>query len=141
MGRGLNKVQLIGNLGRDPERRYTPGGQPTTMLSVAVGRTRKGLDGQQTEETDWFRVVCWGKLAENAGEYLKKGKKIYVEGRLQIRKYTDRSGQEKTVVEIMANQLLMLTGQEKAAQPAAAKSTSAGSPEEELFGAFDDLGF
>ena len=106
MARGLNRIQIIGHLGLDPEMHYTPGGQPTTMFSVAVNRGRRGQDGQRTEETDWFRVVCWNKLAETADQYLKKGARVYIEGRLQIRKYIANGGEQRTAVEIVANDLL-----------------------------------
>ena len=115
MARGLNKIQIIGNLGRDPEIRYTPGGVATTTFSVAVNRSRKGPDGQRTEETDWFRVVTWNNLAETAGEYLKKGQRVYVEGRLQTRKYTGNDGVERTVVEVIASDLLMLSEKQEVA--------------------------
>jgi single-strand DNA-binding protein len=115
MARGLNKIQIIGNLGRDPEMRYTPGGQPTTTFSVAVNRSRCGQDGQRTEETDWFRVATWDNLAETAGEYLKKGQRVYVEGRLQNRRCTGNDGVERTAVEVIANDLLMLSEKQEVA--------------------------
>ena len=144
MARGLNKIQIIGHLGRDPQMHYTPGGQPTTTFSVAVNRGRRGQDGQRTEETDWFRVVCWSKLAETADEYLKKGQRVYVEGRLQAHKYTGNDGQERTVVEIVANDLIMLSAREEKAEQAASQAKNGKSrmgaakqewsPEKEYFG-------
>ena len=113
MSRGLNKIQIIGNLGRDPEMRYTPGGTPVTNFSVAVGRRRRGQDDQMAEETDWFRVVCWDKLAEIADQYLKKGMRVYVEGRVQIRKYTGNDGTERTSVDVVANDMIMLSGRDE----------------------------
>lgn len=106
--RGLNKVQIIGNLGRDPEARYTASGKAVTNFTVAVGRIGRDQSGERTEETEWFRVVAWDRLAETCNEYLKKGNKVYIEGRLQTRKYQDREGQERTTVEIVANEMLML---------------------------------
>jgi single-strand DNA-binding protein len=108
MARGLNKVMIIGNLGKDPEMKYTPQGTPITTFSVAVSRTRKGSDGQQIDETEWFRVVAWDKLAETCNEYLRKGSKVYVEGRLQTRKYTGQDGQERQITEVVANEMQML---------------------------------
>ena len=88
MARGLNKIQIIGNLGRDPEMRYTPNGVATTTFSVAVNRGRRGKDGQVVEETEWFHIITWNKLAETADQYLTKGTRVFIEGRLQVRKYT-----------------------------------------------------
>jgi single-strand DNA-binding protein len=143
MSRGLNKVQIIGNLGRDPEMKYTPGGQAVTAFSIAIARRQRGRDGKTEEQTDWFRVVCWEKLAEIADQYLKKGARVYVEGRLQTRKFTGRDGVEKSATEIVAHDMILLSGQEKAAQPAAAsrKSDKAWTPEREFFGDDDDLPF
>lgn len=112
MARGLNKVMIIGNLGADPEMRYTPSGTAVTNFRVAVSRVRRGTDGNNIDETEWFRIVAWDspsyKLAEICNEYLHKGSKVYVEGRLQSRKYTDRDGIERTTVEIVANEMIML---------------------------------
>lgn len=113
MARGLNRIQIIGRLGRDPEMRYTPGGTPVTNFSVAVNRRRRSQDDQMAEETDWFRVVCWEKLAEIADQYLKKGTLVYVEGRVQIRKFTGNDGVERTSVDVVANDMIMLSGREE----------------------------
>ncbi len=117
MPRGLNKVQIIGNLGADPEMRYTPSGSAVTNFRVAVGRNRRGPDGNMIDETEWFRCVAWDspsyKLAEICNEYLRKGKQVYVEGRLQSRKYTDKDGVERTSVEIVVNEMVMLGGREE----------------------------
>jgi single-strand DNA-binding protein len=139
MVRGLNKIQVIGNLGRDPEMRFTPGGSPVTQFSVAVNRRRRGTDGQMAEETEWFRVVCWERLAEIADQYLKKGMPVYVEGRLQTRRFTGNDGQERTSVEIVANDLVMLSGREdgSAPPPDSAPTRSTESEEED----FDELPF
>lgn len=107
MSRGLNKIQLIGNLGRDPEMRFTPSGKPVTEFSLAVNRRRRGEN--DAEETDWFRVICWDRLAEIADQFLTRGTKVFVEGRLQIRRYTSNEGQERTAIEVVANDLLILT--------------------------------
>ncbi|MBP1706226.1 MAG: single-strand binding protein [Chloroflexi bacterium] len=99
----LNKVMIIGNLGRDPEMRYTPSGQAVTQFTVAVNRNYKGQDGNWQEETEWFRVVTWGPLAERTAEYLRKGRKVYVEGRLQTRQWEDQQGQKRYTTELVAN--------------------------------------
>jgi len=117
MARGLNKVQIIGNLGADPEMRYIPSGAGVTNFRVAVSRNRRGTDGQLAEETEWFRCVAFDsggyKLAEICNQYLRKGQKVYVEGRLQTRKYTDKDGIERTSVEIVASEMVMLSGREE----------------------------
>ncbi len=99
----LNKAMIIGNLGRDPEMRYTPSGQPVTQFTVAVNRNYKDGQGEWQEETEWFRVVAWGPLAERTAEYLRKGRKVYVEGRLQTRQWEDQSGQKRYTTELIAN--------------------------------------
>jgi single-strand DNA-binding protein len=99
----LNKAMIIGNLGRDPEMRYTPSGQAVTQFTVAVNRNYKDSEGQWQEETEWFRVVAWGPLAERTAEYLRKGRKVYVEGRLQTRQWEDQSGQKRYTTELIAN--------------------------------------
>jgi len=109
MSRGLNKIMLIGNLGRDPEMRFTPSGKPVTDFTLAVSRRRRTPEGDQAEETEWFRINCWDRLAEIADQYLSKGSKVYVEGRLHTRKYTANDGTERTSVEVTASDLLMLT--------------------------------
>ena len=116
--RGLNKVQIIGNLGRDPEMRYTPAGKAVTNFTVAVGRVTRDPNGDNHEETEWFRVVAWDRLAETCQQYLKKGSKVYIEGRLQTRKYTDREGAERTSVEVVANDMMMLDSRRMDAVPA-----------------------
>ncbi|MBS1250852.1 MAG: Single-stranded DNA-binding protein [Chloroflexi bacterium] len=108
MSRSLNKVMIIGNLGRDPEMRYTKSGRPMTTFSVATNRNWVSSDGERHEETQWFNVVAWGKLAETCDKYLKKGKQVYIEGRLQIRKWDDADGNERESAEIVAREMLML---------------------------------
>ena len=104
----VNKVIIIGNLGRDPETRYMPDGGAITNISVATTDTWKDKNGEKQEKTEWHRVAFFGKLAEIAGEYLKKGSQVYVEGRLQTRKWQDKDGQDKYTTEIVANQMQML---------------------------------
>ena len=99
----LNKCMIIGNLGRDPEMRYTPSGQAVTQFTVAVNRNYKDAQGERQEETEWFRVVAWGQQAEFAAEYLRKGGKVYVEGRLQTRQWEGQDGQKRYTTELVAN--------------------------------------
>jgi single-strand DNA-binding protein len=109
----VNKVILIGNLGRDPEVRYTPSGSAVCNVSLATTRQWKSKDtGDKQEETEWHRVVFYDRLAEIAGEYLKKGRSIYVQGRLKTRKWQDKDGAEKYTTEIIAEEMQMLGGRE-----------------------------
>ncbi len=108
MSRGLNKVMIIGNLGRDPEMRYTPSGRPVTTFSVAVSRSWKSPSGESRSETEWFKIVAWGRLAEICNEFLKKGQQVYVEGRLKTRQWEDKEGQKRSTVELIANEMTML---------------------------------
>jgi single-strand DNA-binding protein len=104
----VNKVIIVGNLGRDPETRYMPEGGAITNISVATTDKWKDKNGEMQEKTEWHRVAFFGKLAEIAGEYLKKGSQVYVEGRLQTRKWQDKDGADKYTTEIVANQMQML---------------------------------
>jgi single-strand DNA-binding protein len=108
MSRGLNKVMIIGHLGRDPEMRYTPSGRPVTTFSMAVSRTWNTVDGERHSETEWFNIVAWGNLAEICKQYLYKGQQVYIEGRLQTRHWEDKEGQKRTSVEVVANEMMML---------------------------------
>jgi len=104
----VNKVILIGNLGRDPETRYTTGGDAITNLNIATSEQWKDKSGEKQERTEWHRVVLFGRQAEIAGEYLKKGRSVYIEGRLQTRKYTDKDGVEKYSTEIVGDRMQLL---------------------------------
>lgn len=108
MSRGLNKVMIIGRLGRDPEMRYTPSGRPVTTFSLATSRTWNTSDGERRTETEWFNVVAWGSLAEICKQYLNKGQQVYVEGRLQTRHWDDSEGIKHTSTEIVANEMIIL---------------------------------
>ena len=108
MSRGLNKVMIIGHLGKDPEMRYTPSGRPVTTFTVAVSRSWNSADGERHSETEWFNIVAWGNLAEIGKQYLTKGQQVYIEGRLQTRRWDDKEGQKHTSVEIVANEMMML---------------------------------
>lgn len=106
---GLNKVILIGNLGRDPEMRYTPSGSPVTNFSIAVSRQWKTPDGESREETEWFNVSCWDRLAETANQYLQKGRQVYIEGRIRGRLYDDtRTGEKRYSLDVTATNLVLL---------------------------------
>lgn len=109
MSRGLNKVMIIGNLGRDPEMRYTPSGKPVTTFSVATSRTWSTSEGEKREETEWFNIVAWSSLAEICKQYLTKGQQVYIEGRLQTRRWDDQEGNKHTSVEIVANEMIILS--------------------------------
>lgn len=109
MSRSLNKVQLIGNLGKDPELKYTPSGVAVATFSIATSESWKDQEGNQQEKTEWHNIVAWRKLAEIVGEYLKKGKKVYIEGKIQTRSY-DKDGVKRYITEIVADQLIMLDG-------------------------------
>lgn len=104
----LNKCMIIGNLGRDPEMRYTPSGQAVTQFTVAVNRNYKDQQGERQEETEWFRVVAWGQQAEFSAEYLRKGAKVYVEGRIQTRQWEGQDGQKRSTTELVANTIQTL---------------------------------
>ena len=106
----VNKVILVGNLGRDAELRYTPGGAAVATINMATTDVYKDKEGQKKEDTQWHRVVLWGRTAESLHEYLTKGKQIYVEGRLQTRKWTDKDGVEKYTTEIRGDRIVLLGG-------------------------------
>ncbi len=124
MSRGLNKVMIIGHLGKDPEMRYTPSGRPVTTFTVAVSRSWNSADGERHSETEWFNIVAWGNLAEICKQYLNKGQQVYVEGRLQTRHWDDKEGQKHTSVEIVANEMMML-GERREANHSEEQSISA----------------
>jgi single-strand DNA-binding protein len=124
----LNKIMLIGNLGKDPEMNYTPSGVALTKFSLAVNRVTKTATGEKQEETEWFNIVAWRQLAETCNTYLHKGSKVYIEGRLSQRKYTDKNGIDRWMVEVIANDMEMLTP----------KSAQGGSSDQFLAGNADD---
>jgi single-strand DNA-binding protein len=110
-GKSVNKVILVGNLGKDPEVKYTPQGTPVAKLTVATNERYKDKDGNWQDRTEWHNIVLWQRLAEIAGEYLKKGGKVYIEGRLQTRSWDDKqTGQKKYMTEVVANDLVLLGG-------------------------------
>ena len=113
----VNKVILLGNLGRDPEVRYLPSGDPVANITIATSSKYKGKDGNMVEETEWHRVTFFGRLAEIASQYLKKGRPVYIEGRIKTRKYTDKEGVEKFATDIIANEMQLLGGREGMGEP------------------------
>ena len=146
----VNKVIIIGNLGRDPETRYMPDGGAICNISVATTDKWKDKNGEMQEKTEWHRVAFFGKLAEIAGEYLKKGSQVYVEGRLQTRKWQDKDGQDKYSTEIVANQMQMLGSRQGmggggrgaeggGAEEGGASSRPAGKAPAKSGGKFDDF--
>lgn len=132
MAKELNKVQLTGRLGADPEMRLTPQGHAVTTFRVASNRSWRGADGEAHEDTEWFRVVAWNKLAEICNQFLAKGARVYVEGRLQTRQWQDQDGQTRTSTEVIANDMIILDTRRDApdapaavpAAPARAAATS-----------------
>ena len=129
----VNKVILIGNLGKDPEARYMPNGEAVTNITLATTETWKDKSGEKQEKTEWHRVTFYRKLAEIAGEYLKKGRPVYVEGRLETRKWTDKAGEDRYTTEIIASDMKMLGGKSDTdagtyQAPVAAKRVAPGIP-------------
>jgi single-strand DNA-binding protein len=114
MGRGLNKVMIIGHLGRDPELRYTPSGRPVASFSVATSRSWTSSDGERREETEWFNIVAWGNLAEICKTHLSKGQQVYIEGRLQTRGWEDENGTRHYRTELVANEMILLGDRQSA---------------------------
>ena len=135
----LNKVMIIGNLGRDPEMRYTPSGSAVTSFSVAVNRRWNSPDGQQQDETEWFNIVTWNKLAETCNQVLTKGRHVYVEGRLKTRSWDGQDGQKHYRTEVIASTVEFLDSKPRPQEAAAAGARS----EDDLGGDIepDDLPF
>ena len=131
MSRGLNKVQIIGHLGKEPEMRYTPSGKPVTTFTVAVSRSWNTLDGERHNETEWFNVVAWGNLAEICKQYLTKGQQVYIEGRVQTRRWEDNEGVKHTSFEIVASEMMILGDRREGAQTN--HTNEVVSPEEDEF--------
>jgi single-strand DNA-binding protein len=129
MSRGLNKAMIIGNLGGDPEMRYTPSGKPLTKFQLASNRNWTSAEGEKKTETEWFTVVAWGKLAEICNQYLTKGQQVYIEGRIHTRKWKDEGGNSHSSVEITAKEMVMLGGKNHDSEP---EDTSDIDPEEDF---------
>lgn len=135
MARSLNKCMIIGNLGRDPEMRYTPQGTAVTSFSVAVSRSFNSRDGEQQEETDWFRVTAWNKLAEICNQYLTKGQRVYIEGRVSMRMWDGNDGQKHGSLELTATDMMMLSGKGEAVEAGVGVGVGAG--RDDTFGGGD----
>ena len=145
----VNKVILIGNLGKDPETRYLPSGDAVTNFSIATSEKWKSKSGEQQEHTEWHRISMFGKVAEIAGEYLKKGSPVYVEGRIRTRKWQDKEGQDKYTTEIVADRMQLLGSRGGGSggsepmkrEPAAAEAGGGGKPQQAKKGggAFDQM--
>ena len=135
--KGVNKVILVGNLGKDPETRYMPDGKAVCNFSIATSESWKDKSGEKKESTEWHRICMFGKLAEIAGEYLNKGSKVYIEGKLQTRKWQGQDGQDRYTTEIVANEMQMLDS-----KPSSDDQTSAGQYQAAKDGEFgDDIPF
>jgi single-strand DNA-binding protein len=134
----VNKAILIGNLGADPELRYTPGGQAVASFSMATTERFKNKDGEQQERTEWHNIVCWSRTAEIANEYLKKGSPVYIEGRIQYRSYDDKDGIKRYRTDIVAQRLQLLGSRGQADRPASGPPET---PEPQVPADDDDLPF
>lgn len=131
MSRSLNKAQLIGNLGADPEIRSTTSGTQVATLSIATSRRWNDRQGQQQEKTEWHRVVCWDKLAEICERFLKRGDRVYVEGAIEYRQWDGQDGQKKYTTEIRARELIMLGGRDGGGEQSWSRSSSSSSSSNE----------
>jgi single-strand DNA-binding protein len=131
MSRDLNKVMIIGHLGRDPEMRYTPSGRPVTTFTVATNRSWNTTDGERHNETEWFNVVSWGNLAEICKQYLNKGQQVYIEGRLQTRRWEDSDNVKHTSIEIVASEMMILGDRHDSNQSADSQEPDLVSEDEE----------
>ncbi len=137
----VNKVILVGRLGRDPETRYTGAGQAVANFSVATDESYKDRSGERQKRTEWHKIVAWGKQAEFAQQYLKKGSLIYLEGRIQSREWQDKEGQKRTSFEIVASQFRFIGGRaESAAAAGAGAGVGGGEPESQVTGADESVG-
>ena len=145
----FNKITLVGNLGRDPELRYTPQGTPVCNISIATNERRKDKTGEMQDITTWFRVTLWGRLAETASQYLTKGRMIYIEGRLHVEEWTDRDGKPRYTLEVHATDMQFIGGGRGADEtsgrgtdePLAAKAAAADAPAERPQITDDDIPF
>lgn len=135
MSKGINKVILVGHLGKDPEVRYSQNGKAVANITVATSEQWKDKQGEKQEKTEWHRVVFFGRLAEIVGEYLKKGSQVYIEGKLQTRKWQDKQGNDKYTTEIVANEMQMLNSK---AQPAGNANQQAADTGDTSKNDFDD---
>ncbi len=132
----LNKIMLIGNLGRDPEIRYTPDGSPVANFSLATAESWTDKSGTRQERTEWHNIVAWNKLAEISKRYLQKGRQVYVEGRLRTREWDDKDGNKRRTTEVIASQIVLLGSRSQASEPVSSPATQPARPAPEA-----DTGF
>lgn len=125
---GVNKVMLLGNLGQDPELRYTQSQNPVCSLNLATGERRRGADGEWTDHTEWHSVVVWGKQAENCSKYLAKGRQVFIEGRIQTRKWQDKEGRDRYTTEIIAQNVQFVGGKSESSGANYQGASSGGAP-------------
>jgi len=125
----FNRIILVGNLGRDPELRYTPQGTPVCSFSMATNERRKDKTGEMQDQTTWFRVTLWGRQAETASQYLSKGRPVYIEGRLRVEEWTDRDGKPRHTLEVHATDMQFIGG--KSEEPLAEKAAAGVAPAEQ----------
>jgi single-strand DNA-binding protein len=138
----FNKVILVGNLGRDPELRYTPQGTPVCSFSMATNERRKDKTGEMQDQTTWFKVTLWGRQAETASQYLTKGKPVYIEGRLRVEEWTDRDGKPRHTLEVNATDMQFIGGgRGEGEQPPMERAAVAGGAPTEPEAADDDIPF
>ena len=131
-GKSVNKVILIGNLGKDPEVKYTPSGTPVAKIALATNERFKDKSGEWQDRTEWHNVVLWQRLAEIAGEYLKKGGKVYIEGRLQTRQWEGQDGQKRYTTEVIAQTMLLLDPRTQGGGPGPGPREDSGFPSDEM---------
>ena len=139
----FNKVILVGNLGRDPELRYTPQGTPVCSFSMATNERRKDKTGEMQDQTTWFKITLWGRQAETASQYLTKGRPVYIEGRLRVEEWTDRDGKPRHTLEVNATDMQFIGGGRGGEEPAMEKAAAAtgGAPPEQTDISDDDIPF
>lgn len=138
----FNKVILVGNLGRDPELRYTPQGTPVCSFSMATNERRKDKAGEMQDQTTWFRVTLWGRQAETASQYLTKGRPVYIEGRLRVEEWTDRDGKPRHTLEVHATDMQFIGGGRNEEPPMEReRAAAAGAPTDQPDIADDDIPF
>jgi len=138
---GINKAILIGNLGKDPELRYTTSGQAVASFSLATSEKWKDKDGNMQDKTEWHNIVVWGRQAEVAKEYLSKGRPVYIEGRIQNRSYDDKDGNKRYISEIVCQKMNFLGGRDQGGGQGSAPPAGDAAPEADLTGEDDDLPF
>jgi single-strand DNA-binding protein len=140
----FNKITLVGNLGRDPELRYTPQGTPVCSFSMATNERRKDKTGEMQDQTTWFRVTLWGRQAETASQYLTKGRPVYIEGRLRVEEWTDRDGKPRHTLEVHATDMQFIgggRGAEESGAPMERAAAAGGAPSDQPDLADDDIPF